>query len=636
VDVSVLDRHRQPVRGLAPSDFTVLVDGEPRRVVSFKAVDAAPAAPPAAAPAGAAWTRRVAPDVATNRQPSARVIAIVLDDYSLAETRLDPGRIQEARRTAISVIDALGPDDRAAVLFTGNAHTAQTFTTDRRLLRDAVESATIVPEPPDNVEGIGPGDQGFCQCGVCSIEAIERVARILRPLPDQRKTLFYISAGSAVAVPRSLVDPSSAEVPDGALRMEHCGWEKYRAMDRALRQAQIANVTIEAFDPTGVHLGAQGAVETAPKLSSGSSRPAANPQYTVLERPAVLRTESLRAFADATGGRAIVNHNDMHQQVPSVLAESASYYLLGVEPAVASAGGRFHPIQVRVNRSDVNVRTRAGYYDLTNQEQIEHVAAGAAASVASPTPVTAVPLEVAAAPFAAEDGSPALALAVAVWMPAPEGRPLPRTETADVVATLVNPETGDARGAHEAQLSLTWTSADTRFGFYEVLARLPARPGRYELRVGVRGNDGRTGSVYTSVDVPAFDAPLSVSGFVLNATPSPMTGETGGVLDLLPVAPTSRRVFRVGDAVIAFLRVHQQANAVAPVRVTTTLRDTTDEIEATDALDLDGRITGSMWTGEYDVALPIETLDPGEYLLTADVTAGARTARRELRFRVER
>src|SRR5688572_21783731 len=39
VDVNVIDRQGLPLRGLEPSDFTVTVAGQPRRVVSAEYVD---------------------------------------------------------------------------------------------------------------------------------------------------------------------------------------------------------------------------------------------------------------------------------------------------------------------------------------------------------------------------------------------------------------------------------------------------------------------------------------------------------------------------------------------------------------------------------------------------------------------
>jgi len=47
LDVSVLDKHRQPVRGLTERDFSILEDGKPQKIVGFSAFDMEDRAPPA-------------------------------------------------------------------------------------------------------------------------------------------------------------------------------------------------------------------------------------------------------------------------------------------------------------------------------------------------------------------------------------------------------------------------------------------------------------------------------------------------------------------------------------------------------------------------------------------------------------
>ena len=39
IDASVLDRNRQPVRGLIAADFTILEDGQPQPIRTFKEID---------------------------------------------------------------------------------------------------------------------------------------------------------------------------------------------------------------------------------------------------------------------------------------------------------------------------------------------------------------------------------------------------------------------------------------------------------------------------------------------------------------------------------------------------------------------------------------------------------------------
>ena len=57
VDVSVLDRHRLPIRGLSAADFTVLEDGKPRPIVAFSSVDLPTRVRPTAP-----WLDDIAPD----------------------------------------------------------------------------------------------------------------------------------------------------------------------------------------------------------------------------------------------------------------------------------------------------------------------------------------------------------------------------------------------------------------------------------------------------------------------------------------------------------------------------------------------------------------------------------------------
>ena len=110
LDVSVLDKNRQPIHGLRAEDFTVLEDGKPQPVVAFAAVDI-PSPPPVAAE----WMRQVGSDVTTNQLDLRRIVVIVMDD---GMTSPDDGVPNAAKLIARGVIDRLGPNDLAAVVFT--------------------------------------------------------------------------------------------------------------------------------------------------------------------------------------------------------------------------------------------------------------------------------------------------------------------------------------------------------------------------------------------------------------------------------------------------------------------------------------------------------------------------------------
>ena len=614
LDVSVLDNDRRPVQGLTVKDFTVRIDGRQMPIAVFKAV----ALPPPAPPPTAAWITDVAPDVATNTRSSGRVIAILIDDYSFSEAAIELAGVRKARETAFGVVDALGPDDRAAVLFTGYGRTAQTFTSDRALLRAAIDKAPLFGSD------LTPGEssaRGFCYCGMCSIDALGRIAESLRSLPEQRKILVYVSAGSYLEVPRW--NPG---------KVDECIQRKRDAAHEALRQAHLANVTIQAIDPKGL----------VPTSGRGPGRRGAFGEplpSAPLDDRQTLRLEFLRTVAETTGGRAIVNDNDMNLRVPGVLAESGSYYLLGVERPASREPGQPHPVEVRVNRRGVDVRTRRGYYDPTRRE-VESMAAMAESrdptlAIVGAMPKSDVPLDLAVAPFAVTRDEAALALVLGVSPRAGAGGALlPRGGEVEVLAQLFNPETGQSRGVSRQRVAVT-RKAGGPASYYEVLSRVSATTGRHELRVGVLADDGRTASVYASVEVPDVGSGLSVSGLVIGMEPSVAAGPPGAFDGLLPIPPTARRVFRPSDRVTAFLRVYQNAAPFARASVTARVTDASNKIVLEQRDELAGAPAAFGSAADHRVEVPVQRLPTGEYLLTMDVEGRNTTVRRAARFRIE-
>ena len=111
LDVSVLDKDRNPIRGLKASDFTVIEDGKAQTITTFNAVDFQDPVPE---PGAAAWTQEVPSDVSTNGDAdNKRIVAIVMDDAS----PMPAVDVLRARATARKVIEALGPSDLACLVF---------------------------------------------------------------------------------------------------------------------------------------------------------------------------------------------------------------------------------------------------------------------------------------------------------------------------------------------------------------------------------------------------------------------------------------------------------------------------------------------------------------------------------------
>src|SRR5262245_56694472 len=88
LDVTVLDRERQPVHGLTAADFVVKENGRVQRIVAVTEVDAA-----AGDPSPSAWMRYAPRDVASNdlgdQLGEGQAVAIMLDDLTIPEDSIE-------------------------------------------------------------------------------------------------------------------------------------------------------------------------------------------------------------------------------------------------------------------------------------------------------------------------------------------------------------------------------------------------------------------------------------------------------------------------------------------------------------------------------------------------------------------
>ena len=78
--------------------------------------------------------------------------------------------------------------------------------------------------------------------------------------------------------------------------------------------------------------------------------------------------DSLHVLANNTDGRAIVNRNDLAAGMKQIMRDASGYYLLGYTSTAAPTDGRFHAIDVKVKRPNVDVRARKGYLAYTAED----------------------------------------------------------------------------------------------------------------------------------------------------------------------------------------------------------------------------------------------------------------------------
>jgi VWFA-related protein len=588
LDVTVLDSRQRPVRGLTADDFTILEDREPQSVLTFLPVDVpAPAAP------RAAWMHDVPDEIASNEHDSRRFVVIVMDD---ALTGYAQGEPRSARAVAHAAIDELGPGDLAAVVFTFRGR-AQNFTTDRSLLRRAVDSYRSRRSPET-------GPPLACEPALrrCAVETLENVAAALRTAPPGRKLVVFIGSAGGLDVRTDPFSPLS----------------RVQDMFRAIQEA---NVTVNVFNPAGLQTYGPTAADRS--LTEAQGRIAARRQ----------QVDELRALAENTGGRTFVDTNAPEAHVPAVFEQSRSYYLLGFQSANKKQDGRFRRVRVQVNRPGVTVRTRSGYFAPrpSDARRSPDLPRSIDAALGSGVPVQDVPIRIQVAAFAVPGVREAAVTVTSGLTASAEGWSV-AVGPVELVTAVFD---GDLRprGRFQQTIRLPAPSGAAR-QVHDVHSRLPLRPGRYEIRVAVE-HGGRAGSVFVNVDVPDFaKADLALSDLVL-ARPGPPASD-GPLAGLLPVEPTTARTFDASDRVTAFLRIYQPARAgETPLTMATRILDEADTI-VFQRTDHYGAGTAGDRSIDHQLELPLAQLRAGSYLLILEAPDGRDSLRRTARFTVTR
>jgi VWFA-related protein len=632
VDVSVLDRDHQPVHGLTAADFTVREDEKPQTIEAFSEVRLPePVEPPAQ------WMKRAAPDVITNELHDNRIVVIVLDDAVIPQ---DQQMAAATKTIARDVVSHLGAGDLACVIYTAaNRQKAQNFTTDHTLLLAAIERFA----PGFASFGIDGDDSPFFED---SESVVHDVADFLVALPQRRKTLVYISTG----VP---VDPA-ANAPvlvgrgaDSNLGQREAMLRLYDDMQETFRRAQRANVAIYPINPAGP-AGIYNFAMNRLLLKRLQAQAAMDKAHEI-ER---LTLDFLLQYADNTAGRATVNTNDYSSGIAQLFRENGSYYLLGFRQTDPKGPGKFSRLDVTVNRTGLEVRSRKLNYTPKPEPRLEKASAVQRA-IAGLLPNPDSPMRVSVAAFAkavdptlpdkakkAAQGDTTVAIVLAVDEAAPMQRVV---EHVDLLTRAFSVE-GDSRGTHSQAADVTIrpaTSATGRlpqFARYEVLTEITLKPGRYQLRFAADNTSQvKTGSVFADVDVPDFSMePLSLSGVVMSSAGAPFAAPKDALIGVVPIVPTTDREFENQGHATAFLRVYQGAKAaLLPVAIAISILDEHDAKVFSSNRTLMPNSFAALRGADVQLDLPLPQLKLGRHLLVFEAAAGKLTSRREVVFSVK-
>ena len=639
VDVVVLDRDGNPIEGLTADDFTVRDEGRVRSIASFEAV-----ALPESEPGPPPLRTRVSTNVEPPPRPE-RTFVIVFDNVHMSEDRAIAARkaVEEFLTTGLREGDRItlvptsggawwstripdGREDVTAALQRLEGLRPRNFSRDRisdyeammlylhrdqqvgaQVARRYYESGLIVE--PGGVEARAELDLGQNHPLIraksaevyhaalsrqqATLRALERIVESLAPVKG-RKSVLLVSEGF-------IQEPNRPEFRDVVRAARRANAVVYFLDARGLAGIP-ATADAEVKDPTDLR-------DLGPQLDEG-----------------VREAQGAVSVAVETGGFAIKNSNDLAKGMRRIDRESRNYYLIGFPIADVKRDGKFHDLEVKVDRPGVKVLARKGYYAPSDEPEKprdpEALDPVVRAAIDSPFERDSIPLRI---------GS---------YVLAPAGDEVTVLFAADVDPRGLRFEQKDGR--HEAKLStyLLVASRDTGENFHQerevelslppaVLAQvretwIPAvrdfklKPGTYQARLLVREvATNRVGTVRHTFEVPPPDA-LRVSTPILTDVLQPGEGDTPP----RPI-PLARRSFAPGRTLYYVFEVFgagspAESAAGAP-RVFTGYR-----VES-----VDGRVIGTQAesalppgpNGELQqmYALNLAGVPPGDYLIVLHV-----------------
>ncbi|MDT7808631.1 MAG: hypothetical protein QOJ70_2444 [Acidobacteriota bacterium] len=396
-DAVVTDKQGRLVTDLRPEDFEVFIDGKRQEITNFSLVSnetATVTERPAARGDKTATLLPPPPPVPLRASQVRRTIALVADDLGTSFEDL----IFVRRALKKFVDEQMQPGDLVAIMRTSAGVGAlQQFTTDKQLLYRAIEHvrwnpqgragisafAAIEQDPLRQASAVGgntSGQPGSDSSGgdssgsdardsaadleefreglftVGTLGALNFIVRGMRELPGRKSVVVFSDGFSIRQDPKNSNDTKNTE-------------RIFENLRRLTDLANRASVVIYTMDARGLPALSLTAADQITPSRGGPVSDALNDR-----RDAYFNNqEGLAYLAQQTGGLFIRNTNDLGSGVRRVLEDQKGYYLIGFRPGEGvfdSLKGRtrFNKLEVKVKREGLRLRTRAGFYNYTEEQ----------------------------------------------------------------------------------------------------------------------------------------------------------------------------------------------------------------------------------------------------------------------------
>jgi VWFA-related protein len=338
LDIIVLDKKGNPVRGLTKNDFIVKEDGKPQDVLSFDSFDGTSEYVPPTIPPLPTNTFVDLPS-APERGP---LYVLYYDMVNTPKTQQ-----MQAYKQLMDFIDHAQPGTRIA-LFANMAglHLLQGFTSDHALLRDAFLSKKSGPHLP-KVFLFGD-NYGYEDAGAV-LSSLKFIAQYLNGIPG-RKNLLWLSSEFPLPVGPTMSGLNSDTGVGGGfssstMQINDLSYLESRGIKEAYAALASSQVALYPINLNGVTAGGDSVTEY----------------------------EHEDAIAEATGGRAYYGDNRIVELLDKALDNGQTYYSLTYSPTNTKYDGSERHIRITLADKDKNylLTYRTLYYGISDDEALE-------------------------------------------------------------------------------------------------------------------------------------------------------------------------------------------------------------------------------------------------------------------------
>jgi VWFA-related protein len=397
VPAVVTDREGHHVKGLTQADFKVFEDGVEQKITGFSIESSGPADVPAKSePATAAAPVSLpAPAASTARTPARRTYMICIDtlhgsfsNFVAVREALAKLFQEEHSEDSQYVVVALGASaemvvnvthDPSAVLAVFQSKRFQKIFLDgqmgglktemERFRRDLAETREACDHPEDTLLNMK------CQAGILRVNQEKgQIAELdsaltvgflreFRALISQlarardRRTVVLVSDGFGIEPGREAFELVTAFGLASRGAQEMAPGRMQDEFEPILQLAARSNITIDTIDSRGLY-----GQRTFDASSSIVSRKVDGAVGRVERNADAAKGNTLAEIAEATGGTAFHDSNDLLGGLQRAFADGRDYYTIAYVSGNANLDGKFRAIKVQVRDRQVVVNAKRGYW----------------------------------------------------------------------------------------------------------------------------------------------------------------------------------------------------------------------------------------------------------------------------------